>query len=48
VNALFKDAVMRRWPGYTLASLRQEDAHELYQTWQLVVNDKLGEADDGQ
>lgn len=39
---------MQRWPGYTLASLREEDAHELLQTWQLVMNDKLGEAvDDG-
>jgi len=35
---------MRRW-GYTLDSLGDADAHELYQTWELVTNDKLGEVE---
>lgn len=36
---------MQRWPGYTLASLLDEDAQLLHQTWQLAMDDKLGEAD---
>lgn len=35
---------MRRWPGYTLASFATADAHELLQTWELVVNEHLGAA----
>lgn len=37
---------MRRWPGYTLAALRAEDAHDLYLTWELATNDKLGAAEE--
>lgn len=35
---------MRRWPGYTLASIADADAHELLTTWRLVTDEKLGEA----
>ena len=35
--------MLRRWPGYTLASLAEADAHELLTTWQLVTDEHLGE-----
>lgn len=44
--ARFKDEVMRRWSGYTLDTLRDADAHELFLTWELVTNEKLGEAEE--
>lgn len=35
---------MRRWPGYTLSSLEEEDAYLLYQTLGLL-DDELGKAE---
>ena len=44
-DAVFFDAVMQRWPGYTISSLLDEDAQLLYQFWDLVTNDDLGKAE---
>lgn len=37
---------MRRWPGYTLSSLMDEDAQFLHRYWELATNDDLGKAAD--
>jgi len=43
--------VLRVYPGYTLASVQDEDAHDLFLT-RALVNPKLGQAepddDDGE
>ena len=49
--AEFLDSVLRVYPGYTLASVQDEDAHDLFLT-RALVNPKLGQAepddDDGE
>ena len=44
VRAQLIDSVLQRWPGYTIRTLMEEDAHELYQTLTLL-NPDLGKAD---
>lgn len=41
------DSVLRRWPGYTLSTLMDEDAQLLHQTLGLLDPD-LGKADEGE
>jgi hypothetical protein len=41
------DAILRRYPGYTLTTLLAEDARELMQMMALLDPD-LGKADDGE
>ena len=43
-RAQFHDAVLKRYPGYTLSSLRAEDAHSIHQLIGLM-DDDLGKAE---
>jgi hypothetical protein len=42
--AQFVDDVLRTYPGYTLSTLLDEDAHALF-ALRALVSPKLGEAD---